>query len=293
MEFIQLDFYNMPNIVFAHSSASERYSMNFQKRDICEIAYIEKGGILRTMASGEQIYMETPCVITIPPNHQMSLKSSGPHKHITVAFETFTQNKITNNDIALRYKNDFMTQQSGEAPFAILPEFILEKNVANEVARLIRLIIVNNNAVKPSNGLLALAALMELLGCITEYSYKMAIQESNCLHSEMRYCERAVTLIMNDIGRKWSVNDLSADLNISNGHLSRLFKKNTGRSIIDYINKIKIEHAQLLISVKQMSIKDAVLHIGISDVKYFYHLFKKYTGMTPNEYMNMKHYEHL
>ena len=51
-----------------------------------------------------------------------------------------------------------------------------------------------------------------------------------------------------------------------------------------YINQKKIERAQLILATKDMSVKNVALFLGFEDFSYFNRVFKKATGVTPNDY---------
>lgn len=65
-------------------------------------------------------------------------------------------------------------------------------------------------------------------------------------------------------------------------YFSRVFKNRTGMTIIEYINKRKIEQAVKLLKETELSVENIAIKTGFSSKKNFYDAFKKYTGMTPN-----------
>ncbi|NRF93766.1 response regulator [Paenibacillus frigoriresistens] len=73
---------------------------------------------------------------------------------------------------------------------------------------------------------------------------------------------------------------------ITPGYLSLLFKQQMKTSFLDYLHKIRIEHACVLLKDNSRRIGDIALKVGYNDEKYFFQVFKKYTGMTPNQYRN-------
>jgi len=87
-----------------------------------------------------------------------------------------------------------------------------------------------------------------------------------------------------NIENKLYVNEIAEYLGLSVGHLSRIFKAATGYSVIEYINRQKIDKAKQLFESKTSSVRDAAAAVGIADEKYFSRLFKQYTGMTASEY---------
>lgn len=87
--------------------------------------------------------------------------------------------------------------------------------------------------------------------------------------------------------------DLSANLNLSTladtqklnpSYVSTLFKRETGTTITEYINKKRIDTAKELLKTTNLQIQTVAQHCGILDVHYFSRLFKKHCGTTPMEY---------
>lgn len=81
-----------------------------------------------------------------------------------------------------------------------------------------------------------------------------------------------------------SLNELALHVNISNAHLSSIFKNTTGISISDAINNARIEAAQLMLRSTSYSIKEISERIGYANQYYFSSCFKKKTDMTPSSY---------
>ena len=73
-------------------------------------------------------------------------------------------------------------------------------------------------------------------------------------------------------------------LQINASYLSALFKKETGVTLTEYVNKKRIDDAILLLNSSDAQIQTIAQHCGITDVNYFTKLFKKQVGKTPKEY---------
>ena len=71
-------------------------------------------------------------------------------------------------------------------------------------------------------------------------------------------------------------------------YLSRLFKKETGASLNDYIVTEKMRAAQSLLSDTNIPVSLIATKVGYSNFSYFSQVFKKYTGMSPVEYRAAK-----
>jgi len=67
-------------------------------------------------------------------------------------------------------------------------------------------------------------------------------------------------------------------------YLSQLFKKETNKPLGKYIQDEKIKEAQKLLIQSEHSVTDICMLLHFSDQSYFSSIFKKYTGLTPNQY---------
>ena len=74
---------------------------------------------------------------------------------------------------------------------------------------------------------------------------------------------------------------------ISIGYLSKLFIREEGLRFSDYLNQRRVEEAKRLMTVYQNeNIKNIAAKVGFgSNPQYFSQVFKRYTGLTPTEYM--------
>ena len=70
---------------------------------------------------------------------------------------------------------------------------------------------------------------------------------------------------------------------ISSDYLSRIFNKEVGIAIPDYIMQVRIEEAKRLLHT-DATVSNIAIRIGIDNYSYFSTVFKKFTGMTPVEY---------
>ncbi|MGM0901864.1 MAG: helix-turn-helix domain-containing protein [Bacillota bacterium] len=99
---------------------------------------------------------------------------------------------------------------------------------------------------------------------------------------------KAIEYIRTHISEDLSLNTISAAIDLSPHELSRQFKKQTHKSLTDYINEQRILEAIYLIDNQHLSITDISLMVGFNDVNYFTKVFKKFKGMTPSHYRKGK-----
>ena len=95
------------------------------------------------------------------------------------------------------------------------------------------------------------------------------------------------------IEREYSNPNLSLDmiadaLLLSPSYAGRLYKKQTSRSVAEAINEKRLKVAAALLLEKRISIQRISDEVGISNSAYFFTLFKRAYGLTPNEYRRQK-----
>lgn len=83
-----------------------------------------------------------------------------------------------------------------------------------------------------------------------------------------------------------SIETIADRVNLSSSHLRRLFKKATGSSIADHINKTRMEHAKNLLLHTKLSVASIADNVGYVNSTYFFTAFKKANGITPAEFRN-------
>ena len=80
------------------------------------------------------------------------------------------------------------------------------------------------------------------------------------------------------------MDDLSKKSNMSTRNFIRRFKKATGDTPIEYLQRVRIEVAKKIFEDGNPSVSDVMYSIGYQDIKSFGMLFKRMTGMTPSAY---------
>ena len=83
-----------------------------------------------------------------------------------------------------------------------------------------------------------------------------------------------------------SITTIAADLGVSEGHLSHIFKKETSSTIISYLTQYRIHTAMKLLQNCRYKIYEVAEMVGYRDVAYFGSTFKKLVGVSPSEYQD-------
>ena len=96
--------------------------------------------------------------------------------------------------------------------------------------------------------------------------------------------KKAQTFIENNYSDKISVDDLATMVGLSRRNLERRFRKVTYNSIVEYIQRVRIEAAKMSLERSRENVNEAMYKAGYSDNKAFRSTFKKFTGLSPLEY---------
>lgn len=98
--------------------------------------------------------------------------------------------------------------------------------------------------------------------------------------------KKAQEFIEDNFRHKIMVDELAAMLAIGRRKLERRFKKATSNTLIEYIQRVKIEAAKKSFESDRKNINEVMYDVGYSDTKAFRTVFKKITGMSPIGYRN-------
>ena len=96
--------------------------------------------------------------------------------------------------------------------------------------------------------------------------------------------QKAIVTIDADLSADLSLSTLAESQNVSAGYLCTVFKKETGKTPIEYIREKRINHACHLLATTHLQVQTIALNCGIVDVQYFSKTFKKMIGKTPKEF---------
>ncbi|MDO4647785.1 MAG: AraC family transcriptional regulator [Eubacteriales bacterium] len=101
------------------------------------------------------------------------------------------------------------------------------------------------------------------------------------------YVERCCDYIGKHYREKIYLDDLAEKLGISSSYLSRLFVKEKGQKLQDYIVEVRVERAANLLTFSDESLAKIGDYVNFPSQSYFGKMFKKYKHMTPKEYREL------
>ncbi len=125
----------------------------------------------------------------------------------------------------------------------------------------------------------AKSVLLEIVNSTRGYSYTVL---NLCVQRLFTAVHSTANTIRNN--SNGSTNSIADSVNMSATYLGRVIKKTKRESVSDMINNYRLEKAKDLLETTQHPVHEITESVGISNEPYFYTLFKKRFGITPNEY---------
>ena len=120
---------------------------------------------------------------------------------------------------------------------------------------------------------------------VLHYIEQECIAESSAVaRPHNKTVERICAYLAANYRQKFSLSEVAARFYLSPYYLSRLFKRVTGQSIVDYINNRRIEAAQKLLETTELSISAVAEQTGFASAAHFRRVFHEVMGTGPLQY---------
>ncbi|MBR5636179.1 MAG: response regulator [Pseudobutyrivibrio sp.] len=104
---------------------------------------------------------------------------------------------------------------------------------------------------------------------------------------ENKYIKEAIEYIeKNYSDSDFSIISMAEAIGVSEGHLSRLFKAETGLSINNYLTRLRIRKAMDYLKDIKVKVYEVADKVGYQDIAYFSNTFKKLVGKSPSDYQS-------
>lgn len=110
---------------------------------------------------------------------------------------------------------------------------------------------------------------------------------SYSLKGYSRVVQDAINYIDFNLQESLSLALVAKEISADRKYLSTLFRKETGKTLTDYIREKRIQQSLRYLGLTSASVADIAERVGILDVNYFSRLFHKQVGMTPSHYRQM------
>lgn len=103
-------------------------------------------------------------------------------------------------------------------------------------------------------------------------------------HATSRLLAQAKQLINSRLLEDFTVQDIAMKLHVHPNYLSRLFARETGKTLTEYTVMLRMEKAKMLLAAPGWKVFQVAEEVGYESVSHFNRTFKRHTGMNPKEY---------
>jgi transcriptional regulator GlxA family with amidase domain len=102
-----------------------------------------------------------------------------------------------------------------------------------------------------------------------------------------RALNRACSFIADNLGERFTLDDVAKQAGVSRFHFARLFRVSTGDSPMAYLLKSRIERAKQMLLQEDRPVCEIAAALGFCDQSHLTRTFRRLTGLTPREFARL------
>ncbi len=126
-----------------------------------------------------------------------------------------------------------------------------------------------------------------------QVDFATRMRELKKMNTVSLHIRRSIDYIHDNLHRQLTVSELAEKEGLSPSYFSRLFAKETGVNVNQFINDEKIRTAQNMLRFSDFPILDISISLGFSSQSAFSSTFKKVTGLSPKAYRDTYYKKNL
>lgn len=167
-------------------------------------------------------------------------------------------------------------------------EFVIYENIIEdrECCEILDTIIEKYGVGGYKNTVRIIRLIYELLDILTQKYVKSVMSEADYKKNfkKLDKLNPVIEYINNHYEEELTVTGLANRFYMSPSYFAHFFKNKTQKSVVEYINEVKIKHAKAFLEKTDMTISEIATATGFNDTNYFARKFKAITGVTPSRY---------
>lgn len=264
--------------------------MNFGLSDVGEDGYQVSTQYLRAQkACGQCVYLGTNVILKYEDlcfeNHRDFTLTTGEKSHFMM---TLFQGNFENAEEELKQMFQWSAEDISDIKFEAMDLLIncmrfpyncaVESDIQNR----------NWNVSILQDGVKKIAECRyaeEIVSCLLKILSIMIKQNIKSTDERnLKLVNSIQTYIKKNYANDLSMDDLTNRFHVSRTYISRLLKKYTGQSFLEYLTDVRFEHVERLITDNKNKQYEIAKMVGYKDFGYYIKVFKKRYGITPNEY---------
>lgn len=220
------------------------------------------------------------------PGHLVLCGPRLPHNWVSM---DVPEGGVAERDLVIQFRHEPLAQAAQHIPelAAVLP--LLERSkLGIEFFGLSERAARHWHRVKGSRGLQRLAAFVDFLADLAacnDYRLLSSVQmQGGEADHDNEQINAVVDRITENLAEPLSLSGLAAELGMSDSRFSRFFRKTTGNTFVDFVNRVRVSRACQLLMESDRLISDVCYEVGFNNVANFNRRFLEIKGVTPSEF---------
>ena len=263
-----------PTMLFVSKKKMTRTS-SYHSHDFAEITYILSGKG-QYFVEGKVYDVQPGDLIMCSPgvkHHNIVTSETEPTVECFIGFTDFAFHDMPENSIIL--KGD---------PYVLRPSVELKQ----QLSKLCYAMLAENDTNQVGKYFMLKSHLIQIMLLLMRQIVEPEPTQEGC-NFESHYKNYAVNQIINYLdehcSERISLDRIAKNMYLSPVYISKIFKEETGESPINYLIKIRLEKAKVMLEAPgPVSIKKIATSVGYDDAYHFSKLFKKYYSVSPLNY---------
>lgn len=258
-----------------------KYKDYEETHDFCELCFVEHGEI-ELICETESILLSNNEIVFIKPNtrHSYRSESGNQSRAFVLCFEC---------------PSHVLAPLSGIRFHSEEKDTYCMKRIIEECHGTFRMNDKGQLEVLPSPSFGGQQAIILQIECLLISLLRRKAEDKSSgivfLRGERFYAELVDIIkgyLQSNVGKKISINDVCKRFSYSRSFVCKIFKEQTGESLITYFNRLKVEEAKRMLVETEMTVSEISETLGFSEAKYFGTVFKNQEGVSPMAYRESK-----
>jgi AraC-like DNA-binding protein len=110
---------------------------------------------------------------------------------------------------------------------------------------------------------------------------QISLQQAN---GDSPIVTRAKNYVVNHHSEPIRLKTVAQALNVSEFHFCRTFRRETGLTFMDYLSRVRIEKAKVLLPENRLRVSEIAYEVGFQTITHFNRVFRKLVGFSPTEF---------
>ncbi len=279
--YYKVSIQQQPSLMYLKSYRAENFSYNFRVTHgkILEFSYIQEGTLTEVDANGTRTYAPGT-FFTVRTDQPRRHYSDSPVYHVFEASLRFWGEIVPMTEEDVRH----WLPQDNEV---IVATRITDTKTVGELEKHLKQAIHCYHKSPHDRFLQVRIAMMELFQVMTNYSIRQAHQNGRSGEKQNAYCRQACIYVAEHLSKPIRESAVANRLGITTNYLSKVFSASMGMTLMEYVQRVKIQHVAQKIVDCDYSLSEAAEAVGIESTKYLSRLFRKHMGMSVTQYKKL------